>query len=313
MKNSNRGIHHISIISGQAQKNAEFYVGILGLRMVLKSVNQDDPSNYHLFYANGDGEPGSSITFFPLPRAVKAKYGTGETVAISFSVPVKSIPFWQKHLRTNRVVTEPPVSRFGQNILKFTDPDGLPLEIIEDARSVSASGWQTPEIPVEHAIRGFRYATIRLTETKKTQQILEEILGFQLAGTEGSSILMETNSTIGRGVILEKASKTEPGRTGRGTVHHVAFRVKDETELIFMRNQVMSFGLHPTDIIDRHVFKSIYLNTPGGVLFEIATDGPGYKQISISEDEMGKNLFLPPWLEHRREQIKETLPPVDVS
>lgn len=308
----NKGIHHISIISGDGQQNAEFYVKSLGLRMVLKTVNQDDPSNYHLFYANGSGQPGSSITFFPWPRAVHANYGTGEAVAISFSVPEGSTDFWIDRFANLDINFDAPIVRFGKKALRFYDPDGLPLELIEDSRSNSIPVWTKSKIPAEYSIRGFWGSNFRLTETESTAKILTEIMGFKKSEENSNLTLFETESDLGHSIILEKADKTEYGKTGKGTVHHVAFRTKNEEELESMRQQVTGFGLNPTGIIDRHVFKSVYFQTPGGVLFEIATDGPGYKSVVESEEEMGKKLFLPPWLEPKREQIEKNLPPVEV-
>ena len=308
----NKGIHHISIISGDGQENANFYVKSLGLRMVLKTVNQDDPSNYHLFYANGSGQPGSSITFFPWPNAVNASYGTGETVAVSFSVPDNSFDFWIERFANLNIPFDSPETRFGKNILKFRDPDGLPLELVEDSRSDNIEPWMDSDVPAKYAIRGFWGSNLRLTESESTARVLTEILGFKQTQIEDNLTLFETESALGHSIIFEKEESESYGRTGKGTVHHVAFRAKDEDELESMREQVISLGLNPTGIIDRHVFKSVYFQTLGGVLFEMATDGPGYSSVAETDEEMGKKLFLPPWLEKDREAIENNLPPVEV-
>jgi len=310
MNKSNKGIHHISIISGEAQRNADFYVNTLGLRMVLKSVNQDDPGSYHLFYANKNGDPGSSITFFPWPKAVKAEYGAGETVAIAFSVPESSIEFWKDHFEKLNIPQKEVFERFGKKVLPFFDPDGLPLELVEDSLSEDIEAWEKSSIPSDYQIRGFWSATLRINEFEGTQNILEEVLGFKVAESDENFKRLSTESPLGHSIILEKTDQPINNRTGRGTVHHVAFRAKDEEQLEVMRKKVMDMGLNPTEILDRHVFKSVYYRTPGGVLFEMATDGPGYGIAHHSDEEMGKKLFLPPWLEEKRDQIENKLTPI---
>jgi len=310
MNNSNKGIHHISIISGEAQRNADFYVNTLGLRMVLKSVNQDDPGSYHLFYANKNGDPGSSITFFPWPNAVKAEYGAGETVAIAFSVPESSIEFWKDHFEKLNIPQKEVFERFGKKVLPFFDPDGLPLELVEDSLSEDIEAWEKSSIPSDYQIRGFWSATLRINEFEGTQNILEEVLGFKVAESDENFKRLSTESPLGHSIILEKTDQPINNRTGRGSVHHVAFRAKDEEQLEVMRKKVMDMGLNPTEILDRHIFKSVYYRTPGGVLFEMATDGPGYGIAHHSDEEMGKKLFLPPWLEEKRDQIENKLTPI---
>lgn len=312
MKRDNKGIHHISIISGDAQTNANFYVKKLGLRMVLKSVNQDDPGTYHLFYANAEGEPGSSITFFPWKRAVKSNRGTGEVERISFSVPRDSISYWKERFDELEIPTGDPFDRFGKTVLPFEDPDGLKLEIVEDERSENLSGWKGSEVPLDKAIRGFWGANLLLTQTKETAEILTDILGFEKTSEEGNQALFETGSSLGHSIILEKADSAQYGKTGRGTVHHIAFRTKDEEELKEFRQKVIAKGLSPTNIIDRHVFKSVYFQTPGGVLFEMATDGPGYQTVASSNEKMGKELFLPDFLEPKRDMIEQRLEQIEV-
>lgn len=310
MKNSNKGIHHISIISGEAQRNANFYVNTLGLRMVLKSVNQDDPGSYHLFYANRNGDPGSSITFFPWPKAVQSEYGSGETVAIAFTVPDQSLEFWKVHFNKHEVSFNEPFDRFGKRVLRFFDPDGLPLELVEDEAGSEIETWEKSTIPPEYQIRGFWSATLRLQDFHGTQRVLVQVLGFKESGSDENFIRLSTDAQLGHTIILEKTDQPQNSRTGRGTVHHVAFRAKDEKELSQMRDKVIKMGLNPTEILDRHVFKSVYYRTPGGVLFEMATDGPGYGAAHDTEKEMGEKLFLPPWLESKRDQIEKNLTPI---
>lgn len=310
MKKHHKGIHHITVLAGDPQQNAAFYVNTLGLRMVKKSVNQDDPGTYHLFYGNASATPGSSLTFFPWPRAVKGEPGTGEAVAVSFTVPKNSMEFWIDRLNDNNVETGEIFKRFGTTVLPFEDPDGLSLELVfEDIDNGMDSPWQGT-VDAEHAIRGFWGTTLNLTEEKPTAEILENILGFSKTETEGNLTLYKTGAPIGSSVIIETA-EPESGKNGRGIIHHVAFRAEDEEELDKLRKKVESLGLSPTQIIDRHWFKSVYYRTPGGVLFEMATEGPGY---AVDEDpeHLGEKLILPPWLESKRELIEKRLPEIKV-
>lgn len=312
MENHQKGIHHITGMAGDPQQNADFYVNTLGMRMVKKSVNQDDPGTYHLFYGNASATPGSSITFFPWPRAVKGKPGSGEAVAVSFSTPKNSLDYWQNRFKELAVPHESTFERYGYTVLPFEDPDGLSLELVfEDSELHPAEGseWEGT-VDEEQAIRGFWGTTLRLTREGPTAEILENILGFSKTESNDSGSLFSTGAPIGGKVIIEK-SGPESGTNGRGIIHHVAFRAEDEEELNQLRDQVTEFGLSPTQIIDRHWFKSVYYQTPGGVLFEMATEGPGY---AVDEDpeHLGEKLILPPWLESKRNVIENRLPEINV-
>lgn len=308
----NKGIHHITIISGDPQVNVDFYVKTLGLRLVLKTVNQDDPGTYHLFYANGKGQPGSSITFFPWPMAVQSKLGTGQVDTISFLVPDDSFDFWIDRFAGHNIPFDAPLNRFDKNVLPFSDPDGLKLELVEESRAEKIPAWNKGTVASEFAIRGFWGSNLWLTETQSTITILEDVMDFKKTNENNDMILLETEAELGSSVILKKAYEQKAGKTGRGTVHHIAFRAKDKDELKAMREKVFDLGLSPTQLIDRHVFLSVYFQTPGGVLFEIATDGPGYKSAAKNEEEMGRELFLPPWLENKRDMIEKRLQPIEV-
>lgn len=310
MNKYHKGIHHITVLAGDPQQNADFYVNKLGMRMVKKSVNQDDPGTYHLFYGNASATPGSSLTFFPWPRAVKGEPGTGEAVAVSFTVPENSLEFWEDRLSKNNVETGETFERFGLTVLPFKDPDGLSLELVfEDVDKDMDSTWQGT-VDAEHAIRGFWGTTLRLTQEKQTADILQDILGFSKTETEGNLTLYKAGAPIGGSVIIETTGP-KSGKNGRGIIHHVAFRAEDEEELDELRKKVASLGLSPTQIIDRHWFKSVYYKSPGGVLFEMATEGPGY---AVDEDpeHLGEKLILPPWLESKRELIEKRLPVIKV-
>lgn len=310
MKNHQKGIHHITVMAGDPQQNVSFYVDILGLRMVKKSVNQDDPGTYHLFYGNASANPGSSLTFFPWPRAVKGNPGSGEAVTVSFSTPKDSIAYWKNRFEEFSVAYDDAFERFGLTVLPFEDPDGLSLELVFediDLNPTEDSSWQGT-VPVEHAIKGFWGTTLKLTQEKPTAEILEEILGFRKTDSSEELSLYTTDAPIGGKVLIETV-KPESGSNGRGIIHHVAFRAEDEEELDQLRRKVGNMGLSPTQIIDRHWFKSVYYQTPGGVLFEMASDGPGY---AVDEDpeHLGEKLILPPWLESRRKLIEKRLPEI---
>ncbi len=311
MKKTDKGLHHITVIAGPAQNNYNFYTKVLGLRLVLKSVNQDDPGTWHLFYANGTGQPGSSITFFPFRMAARTSTGTGEATVISFAVPEHSKGFWENHLKQNYAEPDKVFKRFGLEVMPLRDPDGLQLELVFDPEMNNQHGWSDGPLPAEHTIRGFWSTTLKLTETESTARLLTDILHFEPVASEGNLSLFRTGSPIGNAVILERADTSNPANPGRGTVHHVAFRTRDRTELEQTRQAVIDMGLQPTPVIDRHVFESVYFRTPGGVLFELATDPPGYRSVVDHEEQMGRDLFLPPWLEKDRDKIENALEPLE--
>jgi glyoxalase family protein len=311
MKHHNKGIHHISIISGEGQSNAEFYVNRLGLRMVLKTVNQDDPTNYHLFYANGAGAPGSSITFFPWPMAKIGSRGTGTTSRVTFAAPSDSKEYWSKRLNDLNIEFSEG-SDFNTEFISFKDPDNLDLAIFFDSRSESVQGWESNGVPEKHSIRGFWSADLRLVSAEGTVRVLEDVMGFKESDKSSEKTLYTTDAPIGHSIIIEETGEHIDGRNGRGVVHHVAFRAKNLENLREMRQKVIDMGLSPTDVIDRHVFKSVYFMSPGGVLFEIASDDPGYLSVTDDESKMGSELFLPPWLEKDRQYIESRLPPIEV-
>ena len=310
MKNSDKGLHHITVLGGDGQRTTDFYVKTLGLRMVLKTVNQDDPSTYHLFFANGNFQPASSITFFPWPMAVQGKPGTGEATVVSFSVPSESLPYWAERFGRHGVDFNGPFTRFGKEVIGFQDPDRLNLELVFDDAVNTIDAWGDSTVPAEHGIRGFWGTILKLSQTEGTGEILESVFGYQKSASEGNLELWSTGASVGGSVIIEKAEH-KPGVTGRGTVHHIAFRAGNDKEQEQMRSEIIKGYLNPSPVIDRHVFKSVYFQSPGGVLFEIATDGPGY-QSAQSEEELGKKLFLPSWLESRRDMIEKRLPEIVV-
>ncbi len=304
-----RGLHHISVIASDPQDNYDFYVKKLGMRMVKKTVNQDDPTKYHLFYANAEGSPGSSLTFFPWPRARQGNPGSGEATEISLAVPKDSLEFWQQRLDDQNIPHSEPFKRFGKTHISFKDPDGLQLHLVFDYSAAELKSWNQSSVPVQYQIQGFWNTTLKLDQKEETEEILTSILGFKKAETEGNRILYQTESSLGHSLIIEEVN-SQPGQNGAGIVHHVAFQSKNEEDLTEMRFEVIRRGLQPTEIIDRHFFKSVYYKTPGGVLFEMATNGPGYFVNADPDEDQAEKLELTPWHEPKREQIEASLPPI---
>lgn len=310
MQTHHNGIHHISALSGDAQRNADFYVKTLGMRLVKKSVNQDDPGTYHLFYGNADGDPGSGLTFFPWPMAVQGKPGVGEAASVGLAVPSGSLEFWAEHFAEEGIDFEGPITRFGKTVFRFKDPDLMQLELVFDENVNDLPAWSKGAVPEEFGIRGFWGTTLHLQEAGPTVNVLEEVFQFSLTAEEGNQKLYTTDAPFGSSVIIETIDP-KPSANGRGIIHHVAFRAKDDEELATMREKVLEMGLHPTEYIDRFWFHSVYFRSPGGVLFEIATDGPGYV-VDEDADKLGQKLVLPPWLEPKREAIEKRLPEIRV-
>ena len=310
MEKHQKGIHHITALAGDASRNAEFYVKKLGMRLVKKSVNQDDPGTYHLFYGNAEATPGSGITFFPWPNAVQGKPGIGEAVTVSFAVPDGSQEFWAERFDEQGIDFDGPFNKFGFEAMSFKDPDHMQLELIFDESVEDVPGWKKGTVSSGHTIRGFWGTTLRLKDYEPTADILQELFEFRESGQEDDQKIFKTDARIGNSVIIEK-SESKPSQNGRGIIHHVAFRAEDDDELESLRKKVEEMGLQPSQVIDRHWFHSVYFREPNGVLFEIATDGPGY-DVDEEFEKLGEKLILPPWLEQYRERIEKRLPEISV-
>lgn len=300
------GIHHITAFAGDAQRNVDFYAGILGLRLVKKTVNFDAPDVYHLYFGNGLGSPGTAMTFFPFPNAAKGRAGGGQVGVTTFVIPVGAMAFWQERLQRFAVATEL-TERFGEDYLRFEDYDGLKLELVERDEG-PASTWSFGGVPKDKAIKGFGGALLYSIEPDKTADTLQRVMGLQTASTEGDLIRFQTTSDLGNLIDL-KRSPMERGIPGAGTVHHIAWRTIDAQEQEKWRSTVADAGFHVTPVADRQYFLSIYFRESGGILFEIATDAPGFDR-DESPDSLGERLMLPPWLEPRRENITRGLPPI---
>ena len=303
------GIHHVTAIASDPGRNHDFYTRTLGLRMVKRSVNQDDVSVYHLFYGDRGGSPGTSMTFFPYTDARPGRVGAGQVSTTQFLVPEGSVDYWVNRLADEGVDADEPVERFGDTVIPFRDPDGLPLELV--ARGDAPDG-DPPEGPVsaEHAVRGFFGATLTLQSAEPTAELLEA-MGFDAVEAEGDRQRFRADGDLGYVVDLLEEPQAPRGQPGAGTVHHVAFQVTEEEQAEW-REVLMDRGLRPTEIIDRKWFKSVYARTSGGVLFEFATKSPGY---TVDEDieRLGERLVLPEWLEDRRDEIEAGLPDLDAD
>jgi glyoxalase family protein len=305
------GIHHVTAICGKAARNLDFYTRALGLRLVKKTVNFDDPGTYHFYYGDETGRPGTLLTFFPWEHATPGRAGTGFAQQTAFRVPSGSIGYWTHRFIEKGVGHDALEKRFGQSILSFTDPDGMRLALVGVPDAQNDSGWSNGGIPAEHAIRGFHSVTLMLDDAARTGAILADVLGFKEAGREGAYIRYRAD--LGRGGMLDirEARGFLGGFLGRGSVHHVAFRAGDDAAQSEMaRKLVQGHGLQPTAQKDRKYFRSVYFREPGGVLFEIATDGPGFA-VDEPVAELGQQLTLPGFLESRRSKIEAVLPPLD--
>jgi glyoxalase family protein len=306
------GIHHVTCIAGDAQENLDFYVALLGMRLVKKSVNQDDPGTYHLFYADRVGNPGTDLTFFPWPQMEHGRLGIGLTVEVSFAVKPRSLPYWQDRLQRYSVVHNVIERRFGERTLSFKDVHGLQLCLVETDDEQQFVPWENSPVPAEHQLRGMH--SVRLWERKleHTEKILTQRMGFVLLGAEdGWHRYGVDGGGSGKLIEIKELPEERRGQSGIGSVHHVAWRVHDSDEQMTLREGIANAGLRPTPQIDRFWFKSVYYQEPGGVLFELATDGPGFDRDEEME-HLGEQLILPPWLETQRTEIEAALPPLEM-
>ncbi len=306
------GIHHVTAIAGPAMRNLDFYRRVLGLRLVKRTVNFDDPGTWHLYYGDEAGHPGTILTFFPWEHAAAGRAGVGSPQQTAFRVPEVAIGYWSHRFIEQGVAHEMPARRFGERVLAFTDPDGMGLALVGVPGAETEPAWSGGSIPAENAIRGFHGVTLLLDDDNATGAILSGVLGFTEAGREENFRRFKADAVSGGIVDLRVAQGFLPGRLGRGSVHHVAFRAADDAEQAAMAAQLAKeFGLHPTEQKDRNYFRSIYFREPGGVLFEIATDQPGFA-VDEASAALGSALKLPPFLEARRAIIEARLPPLEV-
>ena len=294
------GIHHITAIAGDPQRNLDFYTEALGLRLVKRTVNFDDPGSYHFYFGDNIGTPGTIMTFFPWPGARRGARGSGQVTTVSFAVPRNSMAFWKERLRATHVIAEEIEGRFGSNALRFLDPDGLQLELVASANEESSS---------ERPIGGFAAPTLEVRNPEKTEKLLTENLGFEFVAEENNRRRFRGSGSNASAEIDLVSSEAGFGQIAAGTVHHIAFRAADDDEQLKVREQLAARGLNVTPVIDRQYFHSIYFREPNGILFEIATDGPGFL-IDEPADALGETLKLPPIYESKRNEIERVLPTI---
>jgi glyoxalase family protein len=301
-------IHHITAIASAPDRNLAFYEGALGLRMIKQTVNFDDPDVHHLYYGDATGSPGTILTFFPYPGARPGRHGTGQAEEIAFAIPSGALGFWQERLAGLGVAVEAPAERFGEHLIAFKDPDGLLLELVEDEAAAGLPGWAAEGVPAEHAIRGFRGITLWVEDPAGTARVLTGVLGYAPGPIEGTrQRFVHPGEGLGRIVDLRATRGFWSGAMGAGVVHHVAFRAADDATQAAATAALTPQGIRVTPQQDRTYFRSTYFREPGGVLFEIATDDPGFA-IDEPVEALGSRLMLPPRYEPHRAAIEATLP-----
>jgi len=320
------GLHHVTAITADPQKNIDFYTGVLGMRLVKLTVNFDDPGSYHLYYGDELGHPGTIMTFFAWPGAYRGKIGPPQVTTTGFAVPAGAVDYWAARLKEHNVPAQAPVERFGERAIHCTDPDGLVLEIVAVA-GPEGTPWPGGSIPEEHAIRGFHSVTISEEGYESTAGLLTDVMGFVAAGNDGNRFRYRAGgaghagggaSGAGAGqrgsgfasiVDLLCVPDARRGDMGAGVVHHVAFRTHDDAQQLAWRERIVQLGLNVSPVMDRSYFHSIYYREPGGVLFEIATENPGFT-VDEPAERLGSSLKLPPPLERHRTEIERFVPPL---
>jgi glyoxalase family protein len=310
------GIHHITAIASDPQRNLDFYAGVLGLRFVKRTVNFDDPHTYHFYYGDATGAPGTILTFFPWPGARQGRQGTGQAAAIAFAIPPAATGFWLQRLVHHGIPHDGPARRAGpagvEQVIAFRDHDGLMLELVADETVTTRDGWETKSITAENAIRSFHRVTLWVEEADPTRHVLTHSLGFREVGEhETTRRYASGDGCAGTLVDVRAAGGFVPALGGAGTVHHVAWRAENDAAELELRDAVAAAGMHPTPVIDRNYFNSVYFREPGRVLFEIATDSPGFA-VDEPVDQLGNSLKLPPQYEPHRAEIESALPEITV-
>ncbi|HJE23432.1 MAG TPA: ring-cleaving dioxygenase [Methylorubrum populi] len=304
------GLHHVTAFASDPARTIDFYTRVLGLRLVKKTVNFDDPGTYHLYFGDEAGAPGTILTFFPIPNAAAGRVGIGQVSETGFRVSRAAIGAWTHRFVALGIPHEAPVTAFGETVLRFRDPDGMPLALVGIDGAKGEPAWGAEGIATEEAIRGLHGVTLLLREAEATAAILTDVLGFAETGREGSQIRLTTGARLGGAVTLRAVGDFLPGRQGAGSVHHIAFRAADDAAQEAMTDRLRgTHSLAVTEQRDRQYFRSVYFREPGGVLFEIATDAPGFA-IDEPAAELGSVLKLPPFLEPHRGRIEAVLPKV---
>lgn len=303
-----QGLHHITAIADSPQRNFEFYRGILGLRMVKKTVNFDDPGTYHFYYGDETGKPGTILTFFPWPGSRRGRHGTGQATVTSFAIGEESLDFWMERLDRLAISYDGPHKRFEQEYITVFDPDGMRIELIASPLVNITGGAQHSKIPPQHAIQRFHSTTLTLEGFERTADVLTRLLGMRLVAEQGNRY----RYAMGEGgaahqIDLLCLPASQRGSTGAGTIHHIAFRTLDDASQLQWHQKIAAAGLNVSPVMDRNYFHSIYFREPGGVLFEIATDPPGFA-VDEPVESLGQQLKLPEWFEPIRPKLETVLP-----
>jgi len=306
-----QGLHHITAVASDPQANIDFYVRVLGQRLVKTTVNFDDPGTYHLYYGDETGTPGTALTFFPWRTMHRGRRGAGETSAMAYAIPRASMTYWKARLEEHGVSAVEVGPRFGDAVLQFEDPDGMVVELIATDDPSTIQHWTDGPVPAEHALRGFHSVTLLLNRSEATEAVLVEEMGYERIAEEGSRIRFRGASND-RGLYIDFDVQPEAkrGAFGAGSIHHIAFRTVDDAEQQEYLQSLNEAGLRVTPVQDRQYFHSIYFREPGGVLFEVATDEPGFTA-DESVAELGSSLKLPAWFESRRAEIESILPAIE--
>ena len=305
------GLHHVTAIATDPQQNLDFYAGLLGLRFVKRTVNFDDPGSYHFYFGDARGTPGTILTFFPWPGARRGRRGTGQIEATAFTIAASSVSYWLDRLRKQNVPAEKTSARFGEEVIRFADPDGLLLELIASTSVPSVEHWPDSPVSPEHSLRGFHSVSAALEGYERTATLLTDSFGYRLVDQSGHRFRFAAQNDAAKGRIIDLLCLPDgqAGRVAAGSVHHIAFRAPDQNEQLDWRAHLAGLGYNVTPVIDRTYFHSIYFREPGGVLFEIATDPPGFT-LDEKIEELGNTLRLPPWMESARSQIERILPTI---
>ena len=307
------GLHHITAIASDPQRNVDFYSGLLGLRLIKKTVNFDDPSAYHLYYGDETGTPGGIVTFFYWPgHESKGRIGSGQNTAIVFSAPAASLDFWQTRLQAQGVTTSRR-TRFDEEVVAFADPDGIPIELVAVADD-SRAGWTGSDVPAVHALRGLHTAELTVRVAERTERLLTETMDYRLVKREGNRARFEAATGGGSGHYIDVIGDVSaaPGLGGAGTIHHIAWSVPDDATELVLQQRLQDAGYVVSDVRDRDYFHSIYYRERGGILFEIATATPGFA-IDEPVATLGTTLRVPKQYAHARAQIERLLPPLHVA
>jgi glyoxalase family protein len=305
------GLHHVTAIASDPQPNLDFYIGLLGLRLVKRTINFDDPGTYHFYFGDARGTPGTILTFFPWPGARRGHRGVGQIEATAFAILPDSVGYWRDRFKERHVTAEKTAPRFGEEVIRFTDPDGLLLELIASDSFGKTESWIDSIVPSEHSLRGFHSVSAALEGYERTANLLTESFGYHLVEESGNRFRFAAPSDAGPGRVVDFLCMPDgrPGNVAAGSVHHIAFRARNDAEQLQWREHLVELGYNVTPVIDRTYFHSIYFREPGGILFEIATEPPGFT-LDEKLDELGMHLRLPPWMESARPEIEKLLLPI---